>query len=247
MSDPGTFRFSDFKVLTFDCYGTLIDWETGILAVLRPWAEKTGLAAGDEELLRAFAVTEAEMERMLAGVLYRDVLRRVMDEISIGFRVAPSPGDADALAASVGKWPPFPDTVEALRSLKRRYKLAVISNVDHASFAGTDKQLGIDFDLVVTAEDAGAYKPDQRPFLLAFEHLEQMGIAREEILHVAQSLFHDHLPAKALGLSTVWVDRRKGKQGWGATPPPDAQVEPDLIVADLLELAALPYGLGLDV
>lgn len=229
--------FSSVRALTFDCYGTLIDWETGIATVLRSWANRNGFVADEEELLRAFAVAEAAMERVMAGVLYRDVLRAVMNDIAERFGIEPDAGDAMALADSVGGWPPFPDSHEALDRLKGNFKLAIISNVDHASFSGSYDSLGITFDAIITAEDAGAYKPDHRPFLLAFEVLEEMGVGREEVVHVAQSLFHDHVPAKALGMKTVWVDRRRGKEGWGATPPPDANVEPDLIVTSLAEFA----------
>jgi len=204
------------KALTFDCYGTLIDWETGILEVLRGWAERRGIAVSDEELLRAFAREESEMERVMAGVPYRDILRAVMNQIAHDFGADAYPEDADALATSVGDWPPFPDSTQALGILKRSFKLAIISNVDRASFARTQEKLGVEFDAVITAEDAGAYKPDHRPFLFALGVMEEMGIGRHEILHVAQSLFHDHVPARALGLRTVWVDRRRGKPGWGA-------------------------------
>ena len=232
-------EFGGFKILTFDCYGTLIDWETGILRVLRLWAREHSLAASDNELLRVFAREESELERMMSGVLYPDVLRAVMNQIAVDYDVEPNPEDADALARSVGDWPPFPDSAAALARLKRRFKLGIISNVNHASFAHSDEKLGIDWDLVITAEDAGAYKPDRRPFQMAFDVLEEMGIEKGEILHVAQSLFHDHVPAKELGLATVWVDRRRGLEGWGATPPPEAPVRPDLVVATLAELAEL--------
>ena len=235
-------EFERFKILTFDCYGTLIDWETGILRVLRPWAERHSLVASDDKLLRAFAREESEMERMMSGVLYPDVLRAVMNQVAAAFDVEPDPEDADALAHSVADWPPFPDSAAALAKLKRRFKLGIISNINHASFAHSDEKLGIDWDLVVTAEDAGAYKPDPRPFQMAIEVLEEEGIEKGEILHVAQSLFHDHVTAKALELATVWVDRRRGLEGWGATPPPEAPVRPDLVVATLAELADLVAG-----
>ena len=228
--------FSEIKILTFDCYGTLIDWETGIQSILRPWAQERGLSASDEELLRAFSYEEVRCEREMPTVLYSDLLETVMAGIAERFNTRLDPGDAERLASSVGDWPPFPDTPRALRRLKERFRLAVISNVDRKSFVRTNEKLGVEFDLVVTAEDAGAYKPDHRPFLLAFERLGKMGIGRGEILHVAQSLFHDHVPAKELGLRTVWVNRRRGKLGWGATPPPPSPVKPDHEVATLAEL-----------
>lgn len=231
--------FSGIKALTFDCYGTLIDWETGILSVLRPWAQERGVAASDEELLQTFSREEARCEREMPTVLYSDLLETLMAGIAERFNTRLDPGDAERLISSVGDWPPFPDTPVALRSLKERFKLAVISNVDRKSFASTNEKLGVEFDLVVTAEDAGAYKPAHTPFLLAFERLEEMGIGRGEILHIAQSLYHDHVSAKELGLRTVWVNRRRGKLGWGATPPPPKTVKPNLEVAGLAELAKM--------
>ncbi len=231
--------FTKYKALTFDCYGTLIDWETGILNVLRPWADGKGFKVTDEKLLEDYAQAESRIEALRAGVLYSDLLKEVMNEMAAGYGIAPDPDAAVTLAMSVGEWPAFDDTAEALSKLKKKFKLAIISNVDRDSFARSNEKLGVSFDAIITAEDAGAYKPDTRPFLIAFDVLEEMGIQRGEILHVAQSLFHDHVPAKALGLATVWVDRRRGREGWGATPPPPVEVKPDLVVANLDELAKI--------
>jgi len=231
--------FTRYKALTFDCYGTLIDWETGILNVLRPWADDKGFKLTDERLLEDYAQAESKVEELMPGVLYSDLLREVMNEMAAGYGIAPDPDAAETLAMSVGEWPAFDDTAEALGKLKKKFKLVIISNVDRVSFARSNEKLGVSFDAIITAEDAGAYKPDMRPFLIAFDVLEEMGIQRGEILHVAQSLFHDHVPAKALGLATVWVDRRRGREGWGATPPPPVEVRPDLVVANLDELAKI--------
>ncbi|HUX07843.1 MAG TPA: haloacid dehalogenase type II [Acidobacteriota bacterium] len=230
---------AQFKALTFDCYGTLIDWETGILNVLRPWADDKGFKVTDEKLLEDYAQAESRVEEFMPGGLYSDLLKEVMNEMAAGYGVAPDSKTAETLAMSVGEWPAFDDTAEALSKLKKNFKLAIISNVDRASFARSNERLGVTFDAIITAEDAGAYKPDTRPFLLAFDLLEEMGVGRSEILHVAQSLFHDHVPAKALGLATVWVDRRRGRRGWGATPSPQVEVKPDLVVANLAELAKI--------
>jgi len=232
-------ELAKFKALTLDCYGTLVDWERGLLAVLRGWAERNQLAAGDEELLGAFAASETRQQQAQPFRTYRQVLRAVQTDIAARFGRPARLEDAEALAHSVGDWPPFLDTTAALRQLQGHYKLVVISNVDHASFVRTQTRLGVAFDAVVTAEDVGAYKPDPRMFLRALEVMALWGIARSEVLHVAQSLFHDHAPAKRLGLATVWVDRRHGRVGWGATPPPTQQVTPDLVVPDLASLAAL--------
>lgn len=224
------------RALTFDCYGTLVDWETGILEVLRPWAEECGLEVADEDLLAAFADAESRCQAETPGLLYPDILRRVLAEIALLLGGVPAPEYADALARSVGDWPPFPDTTPALRRLSRRYALVIVSNVDRASFERTRRRLGVRFDFVVLAEDVGVYKPDPRMFEQAIAWLAGRGIARGEILHVAQSLYHDHVPAKRLALATAWVDRRAGRSG-GAARAPAETVVPDLTVASLAELA----------
>ncbi len=231
--------FDKFKALTFDCYGTLIDWESGILAVLEVWADRHGLAATNEALLEAYARAEAAIEEETPDVLYSDILRGVMTRIGDTFELAVTPEDADRLALSVGDWQPFPDTVAALRRLKEQFKLIIVSNVDLTSFERTNALLGSEFDAVVSAEEVGAYKPDHRMFLRAFEVLEGMNVDRDEILHVAQSLYHDHAPANALGLTTVWVDRRAGRAGDGATPVPSTFVQPDHRVETMGGLAEL--------
>ncbi|MCZ6759930.1 MAG: HAD-IA family hydrolase [Gemmatimonadetes bacterium] len=229
-------NFSAFSALTMDCYGTLIDWESGIADVLLGWAASQGFNAGAEELLTAYAVAEADCEREYPALAYRDLLKQVHHRLAKHFEVDSDPQAADQLAHSVGLWPAFDDTTGALTRLQSRFKLAIVSNVDQQSFAGTAVRLEIDFDAVITAEEVGAYKPDVRMFLRAFEVLEDLGISRHEVLHVAQSLYHDHVPAKQLGMRTVWVDRRCGRPG-GATPAPNVVVEPDLTVRSLAQLA----------
>jgi 2-haloacid dehalogenase len=230
-------KFSDFRVLTFDCYGTLIDWEAGILAVLKPWATRAGISVDDAGLLAAFAEAESAAEHNSPGALYPEILRSTYARIAGHFRAAADAGSADALAQSVGDWPPFADTREALDRLHRRYKLMIVSNVDRASFARTQKQIGVTFDGVVTAEEVGAYKPDPGMFRRAMEVAATWGATPQQILHVAQSLYHDHVPAKALGLSTVWVRRPSRRGEFGATRDPGVTVQPDLTVHSLAELA----------
>ncbi len=231
-----------FDVLTFDCYGTLIDWETGILAALHaaldPGDGSDAPLPPDDTLLELFGRHESEAE---AGkyVPYREVLGVTLRGIAadIGRTV-----DAERVAAfggSVIDWPAFPDSPAALASLHRRYRLGVITNCDDDLFAASERRLGTDFDWVVTAQQARRYKPNPRNFELAFERI---GLPPKRILHVAQSLFHDHVPAKRLGLSTVWVDRRHDRPGSGATPP--ASATPDLVVPDMASLAALAEGLA---
>lgn len=227
--------FSRFQVLTFDCYGTLVDWETGILGALRPILSAHGVRASDERLLALYGELEPEAQRGPYRP-YREVLADVVRGFGerLGFR--PTAAEARRLADSVGDWPPFPDTVEALRNLKRRYRLAVISNIDADLFRRTAARLEVEFDEVTTAEEARAYKPDLRPFRTA---LARLAVPRERVLHVAQSTFHDIVPAKRLGLAAVWVNRRAGKRGAGATPPVVRGHRPDLEVPDLATLAGL--------
>jgi 2-haloacid dehalogenase len=230
-------RLSDFCVLTFDCYGTLIDWEAGILGVLRPWVTRVGISVNDAGLLAAFAEAESAAEHESPGALYPEILRSTHACIAQHFNAPNDPAAAAALGNSVGDWPPFADTREALNRLHLRYKLMVVSNVDRASFARTQKLLGVTFDAVVTAEEVSAYKPDPRMFRRALEVAATLGAAPQQILHVAQSLYHDHVPAKALGLSTVWVRRPSRCGEFGATRDPGVAVQPDLTMYSLAELA----------
>ncbi|MGH9867687.1 MAG: haloacid dehalogenase type II [Candidatus Polarisedimenticolia bacterium] len=225
------------QALTFDCYGTLVDWESGILSVLRPWAKRAGVDAEDEELLEAFAQAEPACEASMPGQPYPVILRAVHARLSARFGVQPDREAAQELASSVGLWPAFPDTSAALRRLAGRFRLVVVSNVDRASFAATSRLLGVAFDAVVTAEEVGAYKPDMRMFRRALEVLKTLGVEPSALVHVAQSLYHDHAPARSLGLRTVWVDRRQGRASQGATPPAPPGVHPDWTVASMQELA----------
>jgi 2-haloacid dehalogenase len=225
--------FDRFDVLTFDCYGTLIDWEAGLLAALRAPLAAHGIAEDDERLLATFARYEAEVEAEPFRP-YREVLGEVLLRLTAD---AGEPADDDeqaAFGASVANWPAFPDSAAALARLHERFKLGVITNCDDDLFAASEAKLGVRFDWVVTAQQAKRYKPNPRGFELMFE---RVGLPPSRILHVAQSLFHDHVPAKRLGLSTVWVDRRGDRPGSGATPPADAS--PDLTVPDMATLALL--------
>lgn len=225
--------FDAFDVLTFDCYGTLIDWEAGILAALRPPLAAHAVDAPDEQLLEAFARHEAEIE---AGPYraYREVLGGVLTAMLRHRGAEPTPEQVAAFGGSVADWPAFPDSAAALARLHERFRLGVITNCDDDLFAASEARLGTRFDWVVTAQQSKRYKPNPRGFELLFE---RVGLPPSRILHVAQSLYHDHVPAKRLGLSTVWVDRRAGRPGSGATPP--AEAAPDLVVPDMATLAAL--------
>src|SRR6185503_1830846 len=225
--------FDDFDVLTFDCYGTLIDWEAGLLAAFRAPLAAHGITAADQDVLTAFARHEAELE---AGPYrpYRGVLGEVLGQMVGHFGGEATAEERAVFGGSVADWPAFADSGAALARLHARFKLAVITNCDDDLFAASERRLGIRFDEVVTAQQAKRYKPNPRGFELMFERL---GIPPARILHVAQSLFHDHVPAQRLGLSTVWVDRRGAQPGSGATPP--ATATPDLTVPSMAALAAV--------
>ncbi|MGE0059200.1 MAG: haloacid dehalogenase type II [Dehalococcoidia bacterium] len=225
-----------FDALSFDCYGTLIDWEPGILAVLGPRARRTKPEVTDEALLAAFAANEDRVEAEHPAMLYSHVLRETFRGIGadLGFEVSDS--DAAALGDSVPDWPAFPDSAEALRQLKQRYRLIILSNVHREGFAGSNRRLGVEFDAVLTAQDIGSFKPSDRNFEALLAKTTEMGIAPGRLLHVAQSLYHDHVPAKRAGLPTVWINRR-GLPG-GAVLAPDSPVTPDLEYASMAAFAA---------
>ena len=224
---------SAFDVITFDCYGTLIDWEAGITTALGGLLRSHAVELDDDTLLTAFARHE---ERIEAGpfLRYRDVLQEVARAIGTEHDVGFSTAELEAFGGSVAEWPAFPDSAAALARLSERYALGVITNCDDDLFAASAERLGASFDPVVTAEQVGSYKPDAANFEAMFARLDA---PRDRILHAAQSLFHDHVQAKALGLTTVWVDRRQGRGGGGATPP--AQATPDAVVPDMASLADL--------
>lgn len=225
------------SALSFDCYGTLIDWEAGIAAVLVPWAARRGSELDEEALLVAYSDREAEVEREHPGWRYPDVLREAFRRTGAALGLEVDDADADALGRSVPDWPAFPDSAEALERLGRRYRLIILSNVDREGFAGSNRRLGVEFDAIWTAEDIGSYKPADANFDYLLEHLGELGVEREGLLHVAQSLFHDHVPAKRRGLPTVWINRRHDRPGWGATPDPRAEVAPDLEFPSLAAFA----------
>jgi 2-haloacid dehalogenase len=222
-----------FKVLTFDCYGTMIDWETGIFSALHPILIAHDKKIADSALLELYSELELSAEQG-EFLHYRDVLQSVVR--GFGKRLGFFPTDAEirSLPESLANWQPFPDTVAALRSLKSRYQLAVMSNVDDDLFSATAPKLGVAFSHVITAEQAGCYKPCMGMFKLAEERI---GATRERWLHVGQSVYHDVIPAQSLGIATVWVNRRSPRPGAGAAKA--AAAKPDLEVPDLQTLANL--------
>jgi 2-haloacid dehalogenase len=226
-------EFGDFDALTFDCFGTLIDWETGLLNALQPVLASKDVDASGDELLEAYAKQEAMLEHG-KYLSYREILGRSVRRMCAELGVSPSEGAVVGFADSVGYWPAFPDTAPALRRLATRFKLGVITNCDDDLFARANERLGVRFDWIVTAAQARNYKPSHKNFELAFKRID---VPRDRVLHVAQSLYHDHVPAKELGMTTVWVNRRHDRPGAGATPP--AEATPDLTVPDMSSLAEL--------
>ena len=227
-----TFDFGRFDALTFDCYGTLIDWETGLSAALRAILDPRGATPDQDALLETYAGFEAEAERPPYRT-YREVLAFAGRGVAATYGAEPTDAEIATFAGSVVDWPAFADSSAALAALKARFRLGVLTNCDDDLFAASNRRLGVEFDWVVTAQQARGYKPAMANFELLFERL---GLPRERILHVAQSLFHDHVPAKALGLSTIWIDRRHDRAGAGATPP--ANASPDRTFPDMASFAA---------
>jgi 2-haloacid dehalogenase len=230
--------FSRFTTISFDCYGTLIDWESGILPVLRAMLARHERNLDNAAILELYGEFEAEAE---AGPYqnYGKVLQSVVRAFGDRLNFEASPDEIRALPESVPSWPPFPDTVAALLQLKKRFQLAVISNIDDELFAATRKHLEVEFDAVITAEQARSYKPAIHNFDLA---LRTLALPPERLLHAAQSIYHDVVPAQSLGISTVWVNRRSARPGIGAVRA--AVGRPDLVVPDLATLVALAVPKG---
>jgi 2-haloacid dehalogenase len=224
--------FTRYEILTFDCYGTLINWEAGILAALHRILSAHGKTIDDATLLKLYGDFEqrAEEGKFLP---YKEVLASVVRQFGDELKFTPTAQEAKSLADSLLGWKPWPDTVAALRQLKSRFRLAILSNVDDDLFAGTRPRLEVDFDEVITAQQAQAYKPSLKIFELA---LSRINAPAHRVLHVGQSIYHDVVPAQALGLATVWVNRPSVRPGVGAVK--SANATPDLTVTSLAELAA---------
>ncbi len=271
-------RLRDFDVLTFDCYGTLIDWESGLYAALGPLLARANVAGGRvpganvpgasvpgasvpganvpganipgagvpasdapterDAALAIFAEREASQQAATPDMPYAALLAEVHGQLARAWGMAVSDEENQRFGASVRDWPAFPDTVAALQALKRHFRLVILSNVDRESFRGSNQRLGVTFDAIHTAQDIGSYKPDPRNFRYLLDRLKDDGVAPDRVLHVAQSLFHDHAPANAVGLASAWIDRRAGSPGWGATSAPPAGVSYDLRFDSLGALVA---------
>jgi 2-haloacid dehalogenase len=230
-------KLTDFKALTFDCYGTLIDWESGMVEALTPLTDKVGKELTRNEILEAHARHESSQQLQTPTKVYRDLLpivyRRLAEEsgVSVGW------SECVAYGRSVRNWPAFTDSAGALQYLKRHYKLVILSNVDNESFAGSNQKLQIDFDAVYTAEDVGSYKPSDRNFEYMLAKLETLGIGKHEILHTAESMFHDHGPANKHGLASCWIYRRYDQKGFGATMNPGDMPKCDFRFNSMADLA----------
>jgi 2-haloacid dehalogenase len=229
--------FSPFTTISFDCYGTLIDWESGILPTLRAVLASHGQSLPDAAILELYGEFEAEAE---SGPYqsYRQVLQAVVRAFADRLHFHASSAEIGSLGESVRAWPPFPDTVAALHELQKRYKLIVISNIDDDLFAETRKHLGVEFNGVITAEQARSYKPSINNFQMA---LHKLALSPDRLLHAGQSIYHDVVPARSLGISTVWVNRKSARPGIGAVRTSAAlafEKRADLEVPDLASLAA---------
>lgn len=229
-------KLSDFDAITFDVYGTLIDWEPSIIAFLRRWADRNGVASSDENLLMAFDRARAEIQKERPAQLYPEVLRRCFNRISAEFGVAVDQEEREAFAATPHHWPAYSDSHTGLTALQSRAKIGALSNIDNASLESSCRKLEFRFDVIVTAERVGAYKPDWPHFYTGIADIEALGIPLERILHVGQSLRADVTPANKLGLKCAWINRPGrllGLSGEGA-----AEAKPDLVVSSLEELVA---------
>jgi 2-haloacid dehalogenase len=235
-------RLTDFKVLTFDCYGTLIDWETGLIEGLRPLTAQVRRSLSRDEILQAHARHESSQQVQTPGKHYQELLAVVYKRLAEQWGVPVTWDACIAYGRSVRHWPAFPDTAGALQYLKKHYKLVILSNVDNESFAFSSQKLQVEFDAVFVAEDIGSYKPCIGNFAYMLDKLGGLGIEKADILHTAESLFHDHQPANQVGLASCWIYRRHQDQGFGATMPPGTMPHYDFRFTSMADLAKAHQG-----
>ncbi len=233
--------YNQYKFLSFDCYGTLIDWETGIWnAFQRIVLLNNRIDLSKEKVLSHFAELEEAQQTNTPSMLYPEVLYNVHQQFAKRNNLQSNEGLDKEFGNSVPYWPAFADSADALRKLKTKFKLIILSNVNDAGFADSNRRLGVEFDAIYTAEQIGSYKPNPANFEYMIKSVKQtFGIKKDSILHVAQSLFHDHIPAKAVGMTTVWIDRQNlSKNGnWGAKKVVDNQPKEDAIFENLMYFA----------
>lgn len=234
-------QLQDYSVLTFDCYGTLIDWESGIWDALQPMLHHNGRTDITRSVgLEAFAKTESAQEAATPGMIYADVLTHVHSTLAEQFQLDTTTAMDEAFGASVPHWPAFPDTADALRQLQHHFKLVILSNVSRGGFAASNRKLGVTFDAIYTAQDVNSYKPDPRNFEYMLERLAgEHNLNQADILHTAQSLFHDHVPAKSFGLACAWIDRQglADSDNWGATAKVEKRPEVDYLFNSMQAMA----------
>jgi len=230
-------KLTDYKALTFDVYGTLIDWESGMVAGLKPLTDRVGGLSRDD-ILEAHAFHESTTQRQTPAKIYSDLLAVVYKRLAEEWGQSVTWDECLAYGASVKDWPAFPDSADALAYLRDHYTLVVLSNVDNASFAHSNEKLGKPFHAVYTAEDIGSYKPSPRNFDYMLENLARLGIAKGDILHTAESMFHDHGPANEHGLANCWIYRRHDKEGFGATMNPGEMPHYDMTFNSMADLVA---------
>jgi 2-haloalkanoic acid dehalogenase type II len=230
-------KLTDFKALTFDCYGTLIDWETGILAALAPLMARANQKPSRDAALEAYSVHEHAQEAQTPHLKYSQLLAITYKRMAENWATPATWEECVTFGQSLRNWAPFPDTVDALKYLKQHYRLYVLSNVDNDSFAHTSGKLEVQLDGVMTAEDIGSYKPNLRNFEYLLARLGSQGIRKEQILHVAQSLWHDHTAANQIGLASCWINRRHDRAGGGATKTPESMPHLDFQFNSMGDLA----------
>ena len=233
-------KLTDYKVLTFDCYGTLIDWESGIWDALQPLWTANRCDVPRQEGLVAFAQAESAQQAATPDMLYPKILTHVHRALAKRFGLQTTMDMDRAFGNSVPHWPAFPDTADALRRLKKHFKLVILSNVNRDGFAASNRKLGVTFDAIYTAQDVGSYKPNPDNFAYMLRHLKaDLGLGPEDVLQTAQSLFHDHVQAKAHGLDCAWIDRQNLAEGggWGATAEVPERPEVEFRYLSMVEMA----------
>lgn len=230
-------RLHDYKALTFDCYGTLIDWETGMVEGLKGLTNKVSPALSRDQILEAHARHESGQQAQTPTKLYRDILPIVYKRLAEEWGVSVTVDECEEYGRSVQNWPAFPDSPGALQYLKKYYKLIILSNVDNRTFAHSNAKLGVEFDAIYSAEDIGSYKPDDRNFVYMLDHIGDLGLEKKDLLHTAESLFHDHVPARAHDIANCWIWRRHEQSGFGATMNPGSQPAYDYRFTSMADLA----------
>ena len=230
-------RLTDFKALTFDCYGTLIDWESGMMRALGGLTRKSKRNLTRDQILEAHARHESAQQRQTPAKRYCEILSIVYKRLAEEWGVSAGIDECEEYGQSIRHWPAFPDSPDALNYLKKFYKLVILSNVDNRSFSFSNAALGVQFDAIYTAEDIGSYKPDDRNFAYLLGHVGDLGLEKTDILHTAESLFHDHVPARRHGLANCWIHRRHAEGGFGATMDPGQMPKIDFKFNSLAELA----------